>query len=92
MQSQYPKVGLGKRFLNSGGMCVFDVYFTQFKLLVFPLGFMGYAKEVYALMSHHEVKDTDDDQLYFTKLFLALRVSFFSYHVSSPYSRRSMLL
>lgn len=33
-------------------------------------GFMGYAPEMYALISDHEVKDTDDDQLYYTKLYL----------------------
>ena len=31
---------------------------------------MGYAPEMYALISDHEVKDTDDDQLYYTKLYL----------------------
>ena len=40
-------------------------------------GFMGYALEIYALISHHPVKDTDDDQLYYTQLYLdeKLRVS-----------------
>ena len=33
-------------------------------------GFMGYAPEMYVLISDHEVKDTDDDQLYYTKLYL----------------------
>lgn len=33
-------------------------------------GFIGYAPEVYALISHHEVEDTDDDQLYYTNLYL----------------------
>ncbi len=31
---------------------------------------MGYASEIHALVSHHKVEDTDDDQLYYTKLFL----------------------
>ena len=33
-------------------------------------GFMGYASEIHSLVTHHEVKDTDDDQLYYTKLYL----------------------
>ncbi len=39
--------------------------------------FMGYASEVYKMVSHKEVKDTDDDQLYYTEIFLDdhLRVS-----------------
>lgn len=75
MQSQYPIVGLGKRFLNSGGMFII-ITIVSVEVIGFPQGFMGYAQEVYALMTHHEVKDTDDDQLYYTKLFLDLRVSF----------------
>lgn len=51
LATKYPKVGLGKRFLNSGG-------------------FMGYAPELYSLMSNHSVEDTADDQLYYTKLYL----------------------
>jgi hypothetical protein len=41
------------------------------------VGFVGYAPEMYALISDHEVKDRDDDQLYYTELYLdeGLRVS-----------------
>ncbi|KAG8284269.1 Procollagen-lysine,2-oxoglutarate 5-dioxygenase 1, partial [Homalodisca vitripennis] len=34
------------------------------------LGIIGYASELYELLSSHELKATDDDQLYYTKLFL----------------------
>ncbi|GAB0087403.1 hypothetical protein DMENIID0001_017010 [Sergentomyia squamirostris] len=32
--------------------------------------FIGYASDIYTLLSHTEVSDTDDDQLYFTKIYL----------------------
>lgn len=50
-QSSYPKVGLGKRFLCSGG-------------------FIGYAPTVSNVVSDHSLEDSDDDQLYYTKIFL----------------------
>lgn len=37
-------------------------------------GFVGYADAVYKLVSHSPVADTDDDQLYYTKLFLDTQV------------------
>lgn len=45
------------------------------------LGFIGFAPDIYELMSHHNVKDTDDDQLYYTKLYLDkdIRVSICTY-------------
>ncbi|CAG5117998.1 unnamed protein product, partial [Candidula unifasciata] len=33
-------------------------------------GFIGYAREVYDLVNYQPVKDGDDDQLYYTRLFL----------------------
>ncbi|CAB3978182.1 procollagen-lysine,2-oxoglutarate 5-dioxygenase 3-like [Paramuricea clavata] len=33
-------------------------------------GIIGYAQEVYKLMTHHKITDTADDQLYYTKLYL----------------------
>ncbi|XP_060580073.1 procollagen-lysine,2-oxoglutarate 5-dioxygenase-like, partial [Ruditapes philippinarum] len=33
-------------------------------------GFIGYAKDVYEIISHNAVADNDDDQLYYTKIFL----------------------
>jgi hypothetical protein len=51
LASKYPRVGLGKRFLCSGG-------------------FIGYAKEVAAAVADHPIQDTDDDQLYYTQLYL----------------------
>lgn len=51
LASSYPKVGLGKRFLCSGG-------------------YIGYAPVIHALLNNNDIKDTDDDQLYYTKIFL----------------------
>lgn len=31
---------------------------------------MGYAPDVYRLLTDHEISDQDDDQLYFTNLFI----------------------
>ena len=36
-------------------------------------GFIGYAKDVYELLTAKDLKDTDDDQRYYTKLFLEER-------------------
>ena len=36
-------------------------------------GFIGYAKDIYELVTAEELKDTDDDQRYYTKLFLEER-------------------
>ncbi|CAJ0606927.1 unnamed protein product [Cylicocyclus nassatus] len=47
----YPLVGFGKRFLNSGL-------------------FLGYAKDFYKMITLREVKDDEDDQLYYTKIYL----------------------
>ena len=44
---------------------------NSFSFLFFcSLGIIGYAPEVHQLMTHHKVSDTDDDQLYYTKLYL----------------------
>ena len=51
LAAKYPRVGLGKRFLCSGG-------------------FIGYAKEVFSVIADHPIKDTEDDQLYYTTIFL----------------------
>lgn len=34
------------------------------------LGFIGYASSIYDLLKTKEIKNADDDQLYYTKLFL----------------------
>ena len=31
---------------------------------------MGYAPEIHAIVSDHEIADTDDDQLYYTLIYL----------------------
>lgn len=33
-------------------------------------GFMGYAKDIYEVISHHEIENRADDQLYYTNIFL----------------------
>ncbi|XP_062612335.1 multifunctional procollagen lysine hydroxylase and glycosyltransferase LH3-like [Saccostrea cucullata] len=33
-------------------------------------GYIGYAKDLYEIITHRDIKDTDDDQLYFTNIFL----------------------
>ena len=33
-------------------------------------GFMGYAPEINTIVSDHEIADTDDDQLYYTLIYL----------------------
>lgn len=71
-QSQYPKVGLGKRFLNSGGKKLSTLHsYLNFSLsFSLAIGFIGYAPDVYAIVSDHPIADRDDDQLYYTKIFL----------------------
>ncbi|XP_065190201.1 multifunctional procollagen lysine hydroxylase and glycosyltransferase LH3-like [Sycon ciliatum] len=51
LATKYPRVAMGKRYLNSGG-------------------FMGYAPKFYSVVSHKEVSDTYDDQLYYTLQYL----------------------
>merc|ERR1711974_391736 len=33
-------------------------------------GFIGFAEDIYAIVSDHDINDQDDDQLYYTKLYL----------------------
>lgn len=47
-----------------------SVDITQLIASYFFVGFIGYAPEVYELVWDHKVDDVDDDQLYYTKLFL----------------------
>ena len=37
------------------------------------VGFIGYAPEINAIVSDHEIADSDDDQLYYTLIFLDLQ-------------------
>merc|ERR1719479_582657 len=32
--------------------------------------FIGLAKDIHAIVTHHEIKDDDDDQLYYTNIYL----------------------
>lgn len=43
---------------------------SVYNVIYLSLGFMGYAPEVHKLIWDHEIKDSDDDQLYYTKLYL----------------------
>ena len=36
----------------------------------FLLGFVGYAPVIADIIGDHEISDTDDDQLYYTKIYL----------------------
>ncbi|XP_015118754.1 procollagen-lysine,2-oxoglutarate 5-dioxygenase 1 [Diachasma alloeum] len=51
LASQYPAIGRGEPYLNSGG-------------------FIGYASNVYAMLTTSKVKNSDDDQLFYTKIYL----------------------
>ncbi|XP_039269042.2 procollagen-lysine,2-oxoglutarate 5-dioxygenase 1-like [Styela clava] len=51
LQSKYPVVQRGKRFLCSGGI-------------------IGYAKEFWKTINQWKVSNTDDDQLYYTHVYL----------------------
>ncbi|KAM9584167.1 multifunctional procollagen lysine hydroxylase and glycosyltransferase LH3 isoform 1-T1 [Trichechus inunguis] len=51
LAEQYPEVGTGKRFLNSGG-------------------FIGFAPTIHQIVRQWKYKDDDDDQLFYTHLYL----------------------
>ncbi|VDN25420.1 unnamed protein product, partial [Cylicostephanus goldi] len=51
LAAEYPVVGFGKRYLNSGL-------------------FLGYAKQVYKMINIEMVADDEDDQLYYTMIYL----------------------
>uniref|UniRef100_A0A673V156 procollagen-lysine 5-dioxygenase n=1 Tax=Suricata suricatta TaxID=37032 RepID=A0A673V156_SURSU len=51
LAEQYPEVGTGKRFLNSGG-------------------FIGFAPTIHQVVRQWKYKDDDDDQLFYTRLYL----------------------
>ncbi|GFS82794.1 procollagen-lysine,2-oxoglutarate 5-dioxygenase 2 [Trichonephila clavipes] len=59
LADKYPKVEKGKRFLNSGD-CP-DFSYT---------GFMGYAPYIYEIVTSSPLKDEEDDQLFYTKIYL----------------------
>ena len=44
---------------------------------------MGYAAAMYGLVTDHDISDTDDDQLYYTLIYLneAKRVSYTNSHM-----------
>ncbi|XP_076320544.1 LOW QUALITY PROTEIN: procollagen lysyl hydroxylase [Tachypleus tridentatus] len=55
----YPKPEKGKRYLNSGVCLGFS-----------HTGFMGFAPQIYKIVSHEVIGNMDDDQLFYTKVFL----------------------
>lgn len=36
----------------------------------FISGFIGYAPELYSVVSSHEIRNDDDDQLFYTQIFI----------------------
>jgi len=51
--------------------CVYTFFlFNHSFMICIILGFMGYASDVYELVWHHKIEDTDDDQLYYSHLYL----------------------
>lgn len=44
--------------------------FKQLFFTICSAGFIGYASDIYSLVWDHKIEDTDDDQLYFTQLYL----------------------
>lgn len=59
LAEKYPKIDKGKRFLNSGDCR--DFSYT---------GFMGYSSYIYEIVTSSPLKDEDDDQLFYTKVYL----------------------
>lgn len=47
----------------------FGANFANF-LRIYDAGYIGYASDLYALATHEPISDSDDDQRYFTKIFL----------------------
>ena len=43
---------------------------TEGKRFLNSGGFIGHAKDIYAIVSHRQIKDDDDDQLYYTQIYL----------------------
>ena len=48
------------------------LYALLFHSLYFHLfvGFIGYAKDVYEIVTHKKIENRGDDQLYYTQIFL----------------------
>lgn len=44
------------------------------------LGFVGFAPTLYEIVTSSEVNNADDDQLFYTKVFLDKRVSYLRYY------------
>ncbi|XP_069111312.1 procollagen-lysine,2-oxoglutarate 5-dioxygenase 1-like [Argopecten irradians] len=63
----WPKDELAKQYPES------SMSNDHFKLIIFPLcfaGFIGYAKDILEIVSHKAIGNQDDDQLYYTEIFL----------------------
>ena len=59
-----------KTKIDSNTYCVLTKSLFTCIYFIVASGIIGYAPEVYKLMTHHKITDTDDDQLYYTKLYL----------------------
>ena len=48
-------------------MAVLDRFYCR---ALFISGFIGYAKDIYEIVTHKEINNKGDDQLYYTEIFL----------------------
>lgn len=74
LADQYPPIDSvdGYKFINSGGLVFLLKKCIEKKsnLTFYLLGIIGYADQLYKLLSMKTIKDLDDDQLHLTKLYL----------------------
>lgn len=74
LASKYPAVQSGKRYLNSGGKApprsrLTKLWFGNSHLCACS-GFIGYAVELSTIVQQWKYKDNDDDQLFYTRIYL----------------------
>ena len=50
--------------------CVLNLLDHVLYLFFVALGFVGYAPVIAEIIADHEISDTDDDQLYYTNIYL----------------------
>ncbi|CAF89795.1 unnamed protein product, partial [Tetraodon nigroviridis] len=75
---KYPEVPSGKRYLNSGGPRLPPVRVRRRWRLDQPVcvcvcvcsGFIGFASELSAIVQQWKYRDDDDDQLFYTRIYL----------------------
>lgn len=90
-QSSYPAVISGYRFLCSGGKNHYHSFhesyvstqkssMLRFIFLLILLGIIGYAPMFNEVVNFEEIGNTDDDQLYYTRIYLKHRVRLIILH------------